>query len=729
MKGSVSPTRDFGDFGTGIYSTYKALPAVAPPAVVSRFPLTIADDASTPTAAASAASRSTSAALGPLVDALHALQRLLRQFAVPLALVKRGEAGGVWAGLGRGLGLRRAPGHGPALRPGQPAGGVALLLRPGQRYRGEGGVEAAAVRIQARWRGCRARAAYLRHRRRRWAAGVLAGCLLRVAIPARSPHLDCNQPCYTKSQRLHLKDFDILQNAQIGRLADVRDENVDVIYVSPRPLGEDMVGYYARLLEFQGPVRGTEGDSGSTHHNRFTIVTPEALDYFPSPQDQSFVRMLFAECYTKRQRLHLKDFDILQNAQIGRLADVRDENVDVIYVSPRPLGEDMAGYYARLLEFQGPVRGTEGDSGSTHHNRFTIVTPEALDYFPTHSMCLSTLLKYSPRALRRIRALVQGRRAYAVGGVAHPDDLAVADQLGVAVLGPEPAVARPYGTKSGGRRIFAGAGVAVPPGHGDIYSLDQLHETLAGLMAQNMEVRRWLFKMDSEFGGRGTAYCDVGHLSCHGLALQEYQRLGPELWSRELEYEDAAAATNTTSTHTHTHTHTAADMTGIPSGEHVVHKYAEEIPAWLACYAQPAHASCFPDWACFLETFLRQGQTPIAVSVLSYGDQLHGACRLQTLGSRVPQASVRPDALRALCLPGIVGHVSVDLATFPDPSTGRQKVWAIDLDLGYSDQLAMTQLLLVVTGATLDCRSCRLLVPVPTQEKSPEAETQQSPAK
>lgn len=45
--------------------------------------------------------------------------------------------------------------------------------------------------------------------------------------------------------------------------------------------------------------------------------------------------------------------------------------------------------------------------------------------------------------------------------------------------------------------------------------------------------------------------------------------------------------------------------------EHVAHKYAKEIPAWLACYAQPAHASCFPDWACFLETFLRQGQTPI----------------------------------------------------------------------------------------------------------------------
>lgn len=70
------------------------------------------------------------------------------------------------------------------------------------------------------------------------------------------------------------------------------------------------------------------------------------------------------------------------------------------------------------------------------------------------------------------------------------------------------------------------------------------------------------------------------------------------------------------------------------------------------------------------------------VTMLSCGDQLHGSCQLEILGSTVPQASVHPETLHSICMRVgqtclqrfIVGYVSVDLATFLNHTTMEQKV-------------------------------------------------------
>lgn len=59
-------------------------------------------------------------------------------------------------------------------------------------------------------------------------------------------------------------------------------------------------------------------------------------------------------------------------------------------------------------------------------------------------------------------------------GVPHVDDVYLSDYLNVPVLSPEPDVAHLYSTKSGAKRIFTNAGVTVPPGELDIYSLQQV---------------------------------------------------------------------------------------------------------------------------------------------------------------------------------------------------------------------------------------------------------------
>ena len=95
--------------------------------------------------------------------------------------------------------------------------------------------------------------------------------------------------------------------------------------------------------------------------------------------------------------------------------------------------------------------------------------------FQGHRFCLSSCLKYSPRALRRIKTLIKGREAYIVTGVPHKDDLAIADFLEVPIMAPEPEVAHLYSTKSGCKRIFASADVEMPPSEYDVYSLGQVN--------------------------------------------------------------------------------------------------------------------------------------------------------------------------------------------------------------------------------------------------------------
>ncbi|XP_018408321.1 PREDICTED: IQ domain-containing protein H [Nanorana parkeri] len=415
--------------------------------------------------------------------------------------------------------------------------------------------------------------------------------------------------------------------------------------------------------------------------------------------------------YTEEQRAQATDLHIEQNLQMGRLCDIADPNVDVIYICPVKLDEEMAQYYRKLLGLRAAVLSENPQDATELQERFTIITPEAVDRFPNHHMCLSSLLKYSPKALQRIRNLIRGREAYIVGRVPHVDDLAVADMLGVPILGTEPEVAHLYSTKSGSKRIFASAYIPIPPGQYDIYTEEQFRSALGQLITDNLLVTRWLFKVDNEFGSNGTAFCDIGvHLPCYSWALRESKKYGPDTWKQKW------------------------------AQEKVLQQITEELPQVLEHYAQPVNRRRYPTWGRFLQALVSHGGVieayPPAESItcltvdllinpggeiqmVSCGDQIHGGSPLECIGSSVPQCSVPPSVLASICnhigeackIRGVLGYLSVELITFIDPQSLKQQIWATDLDLCYSDQLAMTQLMLYLTNGTLDCTNSQLNVP------------------
>ena len=150
------------------------------------------------------------------------------------------------------------------------------------RFLGYNGKERAAIVIQSYWRGFCIRRVYEKFKKRKWAVRLITSAWSTYSRRSQIRHrlkltrqrqleffhrkqneLYENWPSIasnrrmivhlpslglTQSTRRTLMDLSLRESYQIGRLCELEDPNVDVIYVSPVDVTKEILQYYEKLV-------------------------------------------------------------------------------------------------------------------------------------------------------------------------------------------------------------------------------------------------------------------------------------------------------------------------------------------------------------------------------------------------------------------------------------------------------------------------------------------------
>ena len=217
-----------------------------------------------------------------------------------------------------------------------------------------------------------------------------------------------------------------------------------------------------------------------------------------------------------------------ENNQLNRIVNLFDSNVEIIYISPHELNQDIILYYTSIMETFGVENPRE---------RFHIVIPDAYKQYPPH-FSVSELLLLSPKTIQNIKKKIEkeNKEAYIVPGGVSKTEVEISILLGVPILMGDLFQTETIFTKSGAKLVFEANEIQVPVSAWDIKTEFEFYASLSHLIASFEQYNIWIIKLDSEKNGRGIAYVQLDK-------IQQYNELKRKKgrFEEQKEYENALA--------------------------------------------------------------------------------------------------------------------------------------------------------------------------------------------
>ncbi|HNU89482.1 MAG TPA: hypothetical protein PKJ94_14380, partial [Ferruginibacter sp.] len=170
---------------------------------------------------------------------------------------------------------------------------------------------------------------------------------------------------------------------------------------------------------------------------------------------------------------------------------LRMPRAHVIYVSSMPIDPVIVDYYLHLLP---------GITGHHARKRLTL-----LSCYDSSQLPLTQKILQRPRLIERIqKSIPAGHVAHIASFNTTAYERTLAVRLGLPIYGCDPSLVY-LGTKSGSRRIFMKAGVAMPPGAENLQSYDDIVHAVAGLKDMYPDLKKVVIKLNDGFSGDGNA--------------------------------------------------------------------------------------------------------------------------------------------------------------------------------------------------------------------------------
>jgi hypothetical protein len=263
------------------------------------------------------------------------------------------------------------------------------------------------------------------------------------------------------------------------------------------PLGDD------------GPAPGSPEELA-----RFAALQASFRDQFvrvfPDPQAPRTVVVVPSLSFDGEELRKISGVHHYEERMLFALMLLRMPRTRLVYVTSQPIAPGIIDYYLHLLP---------GVPSVHARDRLTL-----LSCFDGSQVPLAQKLLDRPRLLRRLReAIPDPGAAHLACFNATALERTLAVRLGVPLYACDPALA-PLGTKSGSRKVFREAGVAMPDGFEDLRDEADLAGALAALKRRDLALRRAVVKLEEGFGGEGNAVFDFAGAPEGG---------GLEAWVRE----------------------------------------------------------------------------------------------------------------------------------------------------------------------------------------------------